>query len=339
MVWKAVARWLGCAGGSAYHQGKHAADAVYQLAYDILKDKLDSLLANDHACLNQEYSSLGDVEVAQTQTVDVAETNACKNRYANVLPFDYNRVKISGEDDYINASTIQQQDGEVPAWKYIAAQGPLASTVADFWTMVLEKNCSVIIMLTRTIENNHIKCADYFSHPVGETAKYGDYRVTTTSAEQVTQDITRRMLQLKHHKTQQVHQVAHYHYHRWPDFGVPCSTEPIRRLVRLLWEGSSHQGQEGVLVHCSAGIGRTGTLMAIDIVLRRLWAMAEGSDPPSPAAVKLATDLPSVVAALRKQRKGMVQTAEQYLFCYQALLEEAKASLSIVPGPAPAQLH
>ena len=107
MVWKAVAmrvaRWLGCAGGSAYRQGKLAADAVYQLAYGLLTEKLDSLLANDRACLTQEYSSLGEVEVTQV----VAETHACKNRYVNVLPFDFNRVKISGEDDYINASVVQ----------------------------------------------------------------------------------------------------------------------------------------------------------------------------------------------------------------------------------------
>ncbi|KXZ52751.1 hypothetical protein GPECTOR_8g142 [Gonium pectorale] len=285
---------------------------VFELAYSVLKAKTEALLANEQALLSQEYNSLLECDVLETVEAAEQTNNAGKNRYVNVLPFDYNRVKISGEDgqDYINASLVQ---------------GPLASTVDDFWKMVFENNCSILIMLTRTVENNHIKCADYFNQRPGETAKFGSYRVTTTDVQDVSPDITRRTLQLKLYTTQEVHEVTHYHYHRWPDFGVPEATEPIRHLVRILWQSRSNT--QMTVVHCSAGIGRTGTLMAIDVILRRLWAMAEQNASFSLADVKAAVDLPAVVHSLRKQRKGMVQTLEQYYFCYEALLHEMQCAL------------
>ncbi|GFR43930.1 hypothetical protein Agub_g5068, partial [Astrephomene gubernaculifera] len=294
--------------------------SIFELAYSLLKAKTEALLANDQALLSNEYNSLLECDVLETVEAAEQTNNAGKNRYFNVLPFDYNRVKIKGEDgqDYINASLVQSGPAESPSWCYIAAQGPLASTVDDFWKMVFENNCSILIMLTRTVENNHIKCADYFNQRPGETAKFGPYRVTTTDVQEVSPDITKRTLKLKLYTTQEVHEVTHYHYHRWPDFGVPESTEPIRRLVRILWQSRSNQ--ETTVVHCSAGIGRTGTLMAIDVVLRRLWAMAEQSPAPATEDVKAAIELPAVVHTLRKQRKGMVQTLEQYYFCYEALL-------------------
>ncbi|EFJ45463.1 hypothetical protein VOLCADRAFT_82191 [Volvox carteri f. nagariensis] len=297
---------------------------VFELAYSVLKAKTEALLANDQALLNQEYNSLQDCDVLETVEAAEHTNNAGKNRYVNVLPFDYNRVKISGEDgqDYINASLVQSGPNESPSWCYIAAQGPLASTVDDFWRMVFENNCSILIMLTRTVENNHIKCADYFNQRPGETAKFGSYRVTTTDVQEVSPDITKRTLQLSLCTTQEVHEVTHYHYHRWPDFGVPESTEPIRRLVKILWQNRTSCTQQTTVVHCSAGIGRTGTLMAIDVILRRLWAMAEQGLPSGPADVSTAVDLPAVVHSLRRQRKGMVQTMEQYYFCYEAVLHE-----------------
>ncbi|KAG2498937.1 hypothetical protein HYH03_003127 [Edaphochlamys debaryana] len=303
-------------------------DNVFELAYSLLKAKTEALLANDQALLSQEYNSLLECDVLETVEAAEHTNNASKNRYVNVLPFDYNRVKISGDDgqDYINASLVQSAPEECPGWCYIAAQGPLASTVDDFWKMVFENNCSILIMLTRTVENNHIKCADYFNQRPGETAKFGCYRVTTTDVEEVSPDITKRTLQLKLYTTQEVHEVTHYHYHRWPDFGVPEATEPIRRLVRILWQSRSNQ--QRTVVHCSAGIGRTGTLMAIDVILRRLWAMAEQSTPPTPEEVKAAVDLPAVVHSLRRQRKGMVQTLEQYFFCYEALICEMQEHMT-----------
>ncbi|PNH12804.1 Protein-tyrosine-phosphatase PTP1 [Tetrabaena socialis] len=314
---------------------------VFELAACLLKAKTEALLANDQALLSQEYNSLLECESA-VGTVEAAEqsSNAGKNRYVNVLPFDFNRVKISGEDgqDYINASLVQSASQETPNWCYIAAQGPLASTVDDFWKMVFENRASILIMLTRTVENNHIKCADYFNQRPGETAKFGAYRVTTTDVQEVSPDITKRTLQLKLYtvRTQEVHEVTHYHYHRWPDFGVPEATDPIRRLVRILWQSRSQQ--QTTVVHCSAGIGRTGTLMAIDVILRRLWAMVEEGTPAPAEDVKAALDLPAVVLALRKQRKGMVQTLEQYYFCYEALLHEMQDSIGReeagkLPGP------
>ncbi|GIL46797.1 hypothetical protein Vafri_3673 [Volvox africanus] len=307
---------------------------VFELAYSLLKAKTEALLANDQALLSQEYNSLQDCDVLETVEVAEHTNNAGKNRYVNVLPFDYNRVKISGEDghDYINASLVQSGPNEAPSWCYIAAQGPLASTVDDFWRMVFENNCSTLIMLTRTVENNHIKCADYFNQRpgkfvrVGETAKFGAYRVTTTDVQEVSPDITKRKLQLSLSTTQEMHEVTHYHYHRWPDFGVPESTEPIRRLVRILWQSRSSNSPQTTVVHCSAGIGRTGTLMAIDVILRRLWAMAEQGAASGPAEVSAAVDLPAVVHSLRRQRKGMVQTLEQYYFCYEAVLQEMQDS-------------
>ncbi|KAG2453523.1 hypothetical protein HYH02_001743 [Chlamydomonas schloesseri] len=315
-------------------QQEQQAASVFELAFTVLKAKTEQLLANDQSLLSQEYNSLLECDVLETVEAAEHTNNAGKNRYVNVLPFDYNRVKISGEDgqDYINASLVQSAAEETPSWCYIAAQGPLASTVDDFWKMVFENNCSILIMLTRTVENNHIKCADYFNQRPGETAKFGSYRVTTTDVQEVSPDITKRTLQLKLYTTQEVHEVTHYHYHRWPDFGVPESTEPIRKLIKLLYQ--TRRERETTVVHCSAGIGRTGTLMAIDVILRRLWAMAEAGTAVTAEDVTTAVELPAVVHTLRRQRKGMVQTLEQYFFCYEALLQEMEDSMGKVAAAA-----
>mmetsp|Transcript_28752 Transcript_28752/g.73184 ORF Transcript_28752/g.73184 Transcript_28752/m.73184 type:complete len:363 (-) Transcript_28752:1571-2659(-) len=313
---------------------------VPRTAHKLLSEHFQTLTANQDR-LADEFHSLDDLDMMETSDVAEHSANVRKNRYVNVLPFDHNRVRLSGDADYINASLLQSEQGEDPAWCYIAAQGPLASTTSDFWKMVLENKVTRVIMLTRTVENNHIKCAEYFPAEIGETAKYKNYRVSTMEAQRISSDIVQRQLQVKcSTKAQEVHQVLHFHYHLWPDHGVPTSTESIRRLSNLLWDSGKC---EPLVVHCSAGIGRTGAFIAIDIIMKRLRAMATLEQPPSEEAIKGAIEVPAVVHSLRRMRRGMVQTMDQYEFIYRAMLEELDRWLVSGPtttiSPSPTIIH
>eukprot|EP00891_Asterochloris_glomerata_P006783 jgi/Astpho2/6783/e_gw1.00103.33.1_t len=256
-----------------------------------------------------------------------------RNRYTDVLPFDESRVLLEGLDcDYINASILTSRENEQPPYQYIATQGPLASTTADFWQMVAEQGTSVVVMLTRCMEADMYgklrqKCHSYFPDQLQSEEAYGQLSVTVTEKEDIDGDITKRSLSLKHRESGASRTVTHYHYHAWPDRGIPRTTLPLRRLARLLDATDDPQAGPPV-VHCSAGIGRTGVFLTINIVMRRLRKLdpVNSLGECSSTAVK-AVDLKRVVANLRKQRAGMVQTEEQYIFCYHALLEELKEVL------------
>mmetsp|Transcript_6227 Transcript_6227/g.13618 ORF Transcript_6227/g.13618 Transcript_6227/m.13618 type:complete len:371 (+) Transcript_6227:193-1305(+) len=295
---------------------------VYMESLAHLRKYYDTLLHDDQAGLIAEFNSLSDADMMESFNAAELSNNASKNRYVDVLPYDYNRIRISGDDDYINASQLVCEPGEQPEWCYIATQGPMTSTTSDFWKMVFEKRLPAVIMLTRTIENNHIKCADYYPADAGETSKFGNYRVTTLSVSPTPSGITRREMQVKNHKTQEVHRLVHFHYHMWPDHGVPESVDAILDLSGSLAKDAC---QNNVVVHCSAGIGRTGAFIALDIILRRVRCLAESGSVASVEQLKAALSVPTAVTNLRKQRRGMVQTLEQYQFIYKALLVALEA--------------
>lgn len=240
--------------------------------------------------------------------------NIRRNRYCDVLPYDFNRVHLaSGE--YINASYLQSKESDAAQWRYIATQGPLKTGVEDFWQMVFEQESNVIIMLTRTTEKFTEKCASYFSEKARSEERHGVFLVRTTSQSELNGDVTSRELSLVHSKKGITRKVMHYHYHTWPDHGVPDYTDPIRVLSRLL---RSTKIEGPPIVHCSAGIGRTGTFCTVDITLHRLLTL----DQADQHAAEKAVDVKRVVMSLRKQRYGMVQNPQQYLFCHQAIKEE-----------------
>jgi len=272
--------------------------------------------------------------------------NAKKNRYKDVVPVDETRVRLDTRDgavgsDYINANLVQYPGDDVA---YIAAQAPLPTTMTDFWRMVWEQESGVIVMLTNNVERNRIKAHPYIPAREGETCRFGGVTVSlvrSTSFHGMNVRSIRIHVQDKKERNRssltastnsyflgQQQQspmdppsasttdargprlVYHIQYCGWPDFGVPGSTEGVQEVMRLMHtclDCSREKGLNGpAVVHCSAGIGRTGTFISADIAER----LISGNQKCS---------IPSIVSQLRMQRYGMVQTADQYVFIYQIL--------------------
>ncbi|KAK3925792.1 Receptor-type tyrosine-protein phosphatase beta [Frankliniella fusca] len=250
--------------------------------------------------------------------------NACKNRYCNIIPFERTRVRLSGTTDddianYINASYVAGYSGRT---EYIASQGPKESTTKDFWFMVYEQNVRLIIMLTKLMEDGKTKCHQYYPE-LGDRYMWGDLAVEC-SVQNDLPTYTLRTIVL--HKGAEQRLVHHLHFLDWPDFGCPASSVHVLQFCRtvrrhaLLFPGL-------MVVHCSAGVGRTGTLIAVDILLQRLKA-------------KKKLDIFGVVMRLREQRPFMVQCQEQYTFiykCLKAAVEERNSKVFRTPFPIPVE--
>ncbi|XP_058873504.1 receptor-type tyrosine-protein phosphatase H-like [Acipenser ruthenus] len=256
-----------------------------------------------------EYQSLGAVGTDQTIKAALIPENRGKNRFTNVLPYDWCRVKLSAIDgepfsDYINANYMP---GYHTAKEFIAAQGPLPNTVEDFWRMAWENQVEAIVMLTNCIENTRVKCEQYW--PLDYTpCTYGDISVTTSS-EQKQPDWTLRDFTLKHTKSSESRTVKQFHFNAWPDHGVPDNTATLiqfRALVRKFLDNRERNGP--AIVHCSAGVGRTGTLIALDSLLLQIEK-------------EKAVGIQSFVQKMRLHRPLMVQTESQYIFLNQCMLD------------------
>ncbi|KAK6466751.1 receptor-type tyrosine-protein phosphatase H-like isoform X3 [Huso huso] len=256
-----------------------------------------------------EYQSLGAVGTEQTTKAALIPENRGKNRFTNVLPYDWCRVKLSAIDgepfsDYINANYMP---GYHTAKEFIAAQGPLPNTVEDFWRMAWENQVEAIVMLTNCIENTRVKCEQYW--PLDYTpCTYGDISVTTSS-EQKQPDWTLRDFTLKHTKSLESRTVKQFHFTAWPDHGVPDNTATLiqfRALVRKFLDNRERNGP--AIVHCSAGVGRTGTLIALDSLLLQIER-------------EKAVGIQSFVQKMRLHRPLMVQTESQYIFLNQCMLD------------------
>ncbi|XP_052246751.1 receptor-type tyrosine-protein phosphatase N2-like isoform X2 [Dreissena polymorpha] len=245
--------------------------------------------------------------------------NARKNRYSDVLPYDHSRVvlttntNVSGSD-YINASTITDHDPRNPA--YVATQGPLPHTVADFWQMVWEQGSVVIVMLTKLTETGEAKCHRYW--PEEGSDLYHIYEVHLVSEHIWCEDYLVRSFYLKNLQTGETRTVTQFNFLTWPDLGIPTSIKALldfRRKVNKSYRGRSCP----ILVHCSDGCGRTGTYCLIDMVLNR---MAKGAKE---------IDIAATLEHIRDQRVSMVKTKEQFQFALAAVAEEVHAILKALP--------
>ncbi|XP_069594644.1 receptor-type tyrosine-protein phosphatase eta-like isoform X2 [Ranitomeya imitator] len=261
---------------------------------------------------SEEYEKLSSVGTKQTKLFADEVENREKNRYTNVLPYDVSRVVLSSvgnpTEDYINANYIP---GYNSTKEYIAAQGPLPRTVNDFWRMIWEKNVRAVIMLTKCVELGKVKCEEYW--PQRSARIYGNLSVSMND-ENVLQDWTTRDFTLVDMKTRQSKVVRHFHFTAWPDHGVPKATSVLiefRNLVReyVTNDDSMHSP---IVVHCSAGVGRTGTLIALDRVMKQIETESQ-------------IDVYGVVYDLRMHRGLMVQTESQYIFLNQCALDIIKA--------------
>ncbi|XP_068002121.1 receptor-type tyrosine-protein phosphatase N2 [Melanerpes formicivorus] len=252
-------------------------------------------------------------------TMAQQEENIQKNRSQAVVPYDHSRICLKGENshdnsDYINASPIMDHDPRNPA--YIATQGPLPATVADFWQMVWENGCVVIVMLTPLAENGVKQCYHYW--PDEGSNLYHIYEVNLVSEHIWCEDFLVRSFYLKNLQTNETRTVTQFHFLSWNDQRVPASTRSLldfRRKVNKCYRGRSCP----VVVHCSDGAGRSGTYILIDMVLNK---MAKGAKE---------IDIAATLEHLRDQRPGMVQTKEQFEFALTAVAEEVNAILKALP--------
>ncbi|XP_007950762.1 receptor-type tyrosine-protein phosphatase N2 [Orycteropus afer afer] len=247
------------------------------------------------------------------------EENMQKNRSLAVLTYDHSRILLKPENshsnsDYINASPIMDHDPRNPA--YIATQGPLPATVADFWQMVWESGCVVIVMLTPLTENGVKQCYHYW--PDEGSNLYHIYEVNLVSEHIWCEDFLVRSFYLKNLQTNETRTVTQFHFLSWYDQGVPSSTRSLldfRRKVNKCYRGRSCP----IIVHCSDGAGRSGTYVLIDMVLNK---MAKGAKE---------IDIAATLEHLRDQRPGMVQTKEQFEFALTTVAEEVNAILKALP--------
>ncbi|KAM4615531.1 receptor-type tyrosine-protein phosphatase beta isoform 2-T2 [Polymixia lowei] len=275
---------------------------------------LNKLQADSNYMLSEEFEDLKDV--GRNQNMDSARLpeNRGKNRYNNILPYDSTRVKLSYlEDDpcsdYINASYIP---GNNYRREYIATQGPLPGTKDDFWRMAWEHNVYNVVMVTQCVEKGRVKCDQYW--PVDrEPLYYGDLVIQMLS-ESVLPEWTIREFRITSERGGSHSRVLrHFHYTVWPDHGVPETTQSLIQFVRTVRDYVDRSPTTGAaVVHCSAGVGRTGTFIVLDRALQQLDSRGT-------------IDLYGSVFDLRLHRSHMVQTECQYLYLHQCLRDVLRA--------------
>ncbi|XP_035396058.2 receptor-type tyrosine-protein phosphatase eta isoform X3 [Cygnus atratus] len=263
--------------------------------------------ADSNCGFAEEYEELKSAGVHQPKFAAEIPENRGKNRYNNVLPYDISRVKLSDlnsvTDDYINANYMP---GYISKKAFIAAQGPLSNTIEDFWRMIWEKNIYSIVMLTKCVEQARTKCEQYWPDKQGET--YGDIAVTMV-LETVLPEWTIRDFNVENANTQESRMVRQFHFTSWPDHGVPETTDLLINFRHHVHEYSSQNPIDSpVLVHCSAGVGRTGTFIAIDRLIQQI-------------EIENTVDVYGVVYDLRMHRPLMVQTEDQYVFLNQCVMD------------------
>ncbi|QCE08013.1 protein-tyrosine phosphatase [Vigna unguiculata] len=291
-------------------------------ALNLLKDKLQAPHTITREFAHLQANRITPSEMRRRCTVALDGVNLNKNRYTDVLPFDNNRVVLRSSSDYrpaaqgyINASLVStSSSGNVS--QFIATQGPLPHTYEDFWEMIIQYRCPAIIMLTRLVDNyKMVKCGDYFQaedgpREVGNISVIGKWVNTTETS------LVLRLLEVNHREVEDAPiSVLHIQYPEWPDHGVPKDTLAVREILKRLYHLPPNLGP--IVVHCSAGIGRTGTYCTIHNTIQRIL----GGDMS-------AVDIANTVAVFRAQRIGMVQTQDQYIFCYKAIIDELEDLVS-----------
>ncbi|XP_061165546.1 uncharacterized protein LOC133174437 [Saccostrea echinata] len=281
---------------------------------DIPLNQLESVIAEKRKDkddgFQREYASLPYGEQYKCDE-GKREENTVKNRYKTIFPYDHSRVilRIKLAFGYINANYIE---GAHRQNEYIAAQGPKKNTLVDFWTMIWQENVSSIVMLTNLQEGTKIKCSQYWPD-VNNKNNYGALSVKMMEEKKYAFYISRRMIVSHNEKSRSVIQ---YHYTAWPDYGIP---DPLCLVVFLdhVNRTGTNQNSSPTVVHCSAGIGRTGTYIALD-VLNQIGKKTEK------------VNVAEYVKKMRESRMNMVQTYEQYMTIYLALNEIFKSRVNTI---------
>ncbi|XP_035795176.1 tyrosine-protein phosphatase Lar-like isoform X5 [Anopheles albimanus] len=281
-----------------------------------LTNHVERLKANDNLKFSQEYES---IEPGQQFTWDHSnmEVNKPKNRYANVTSYDHSRVILPPVEgvagsDYINANYC---DGYRKHNAYVATQGPLQETFSDFWRMCWELKSTTIVMMTRLEERSRIKCDMYW--PARGTEVYGAMTVTITETQELA-TYSIRTFQICRNGSNERREIKQLQFTAWPDHGVPDHPAPFLQFLRRT--KSLTPSESGpIIVHCSAGVGRTGCYIVIDSMLERM-------------KYEKTIDIYGHVTCLRAQRNYMVQTEDQYIFIHDALMEAVICGNTEVPA-------
>ncbi|XP_053738724.1 receptor-type tyrosine-protein phosphatase F isoform X4 [Synchiropus splendidus] len=281
-----------------------------------LADHIERLKANDSLRFSQEYESIDPGQQFTWENSNM-EVNKPKNRYANVIAYDHSRVVLTPVDavpgsDYINANYI---DGYRKQNAYIATQGPLPETLSDFWRMVWEQRSNTIVMMTRLEEKSRVKCDQYW--PIRGTETYGMIQVTMLDTVDLATYSVRTFALYKNGSSEK-REVRQFQFMAWPDHGVPEYPTPILAFLRRV-KACNPPDAGPMVVHCSAGVGRTGCFIVIDAMLERMKH-------------EKSVDIYGHVTCMRAQRNYMVQTEDQYIFIHEALLEAATCGNTEVPA-------
>ncbi|KAM4557199.1 receptor-type tyrosine-protein phosphatase F isoform 7-T9 [Fundulus diaphanus] len=281
-----------------------------------LADHIERLKANDGLRFSQEYESIDPGQQFTWENSNM-EVNKPKNRYANVIAYDHSRVVLTSVDavpgsDYINANYI---DGYRKQNAYIATQGPLPETLSDFWRMVWEQRSNTIVMMTRLEEKSRVKCDQYW--PSRGTETYGMIQVTMLDTVELATYSVRTFALYKNGSSEK-REVRQFQFMAWPDHGVPEYPTPILAFLRRV-KACNPPDAGPMVVHCSAGVGRTGCFIVIDAMLERMKH-------------EKTVDIYGHVTCMRAQRNYMVQTEDQYIFIHEALLEAATCGNTEVPA-------
>ncbi|XP_028328370.1 receptor-type tyrosine-protein phosphatase F isoform X7 [Gouania willdenowi] len=281
-----------------------------------LADHIERLKANDGLRFSQEYESVDPGQQFTWENSNM-EVNKPKNRYANVIAYDHSRVVLTSVDavpgsDYINANYI---DGYRKQNAYIATQGPLPETLSDFWRMVWEQRSNTIVMITRLEEKSRVKCDQYW--PSRGTETYGMIQVNMLDTVELATYSVRTFALYKNGSSEK-REVRQFQFMAWPDHGVPEYPTPILAFLRRV-KTCNPPDAGPMVVHCSAGVGRTGCFIVIDAMLERMKH-------------EKSVDIYGHVTCMRAQRNYMVQTEDQYIFIHEALLEAATCGNTEVPA-------
>ncbi|VFV23816.1 tyrosine-protein phosphatase [Lynx pardinus] len=257
----------------------------------------------DQGIPSKELENLQELKPLDQCLIGQTKENRRKNRYKNILPYDATRVPLGDEGGYINASFIKIPVGK-EEFVYIACQGPLPTTVGDFWQMIWEQKSTVIAMMTQEVEGEKIKCQRYWPNILGKTTMVSDrLRLALVRMQQLKGFVVRAMA-LEDIQTGEMRHISHLNFTAWPDHDTPSQPDDLLTFISYM----RHIHKSGpIITHCSAGIGRSGTLICIDVVLGLI-------------SQDLDFDISDLVRCMRLQRHGMVQTEDQYIFCYQVIL-------------------
>nr|XP_047136483.1 phosphatidylinositol phosphatase PTPRQ-like isoform X1 [Hydra vulgaris] len=271
-----------------------------------VKKMLQTQTGSTETRIDKEFHKLNLFDPSNTKTIKAAsETcNRNKNRYYNVLPYDDTRVCLKpmpgvAGSDYINASFI---NGYTQEKQFIASQAPLPQTIVSFWRMVWEYDCRTIVCLAQETEGGKVKIHRYW--PSIEGAMHGTLMIEHVS-QNIIGDFIVREFKVTHTTEGHSRTIKHFQYVTWPDNSHPESGSSIVDMIGRVQKWNQQNGTGPIVVHCSNGVGRTGVFIALFNVIDRV-------------RVEGVVDIFQTVRELRSQRPAMVQTKDQYLFCFLA---------------------